>query len=67
MERMREGKAGRVNPLLVPRMISNMAAGQYFYSTGTAWKMYQCGRQPVPPEPTVSEMPSGPFNMEMQR
>ena len=37
-EKIREGKVGRVNPLMVPRMISNMAAGNISIQLGLRGK-----------------------------
>ena len=42
--KIREGKVGRVNPLMVPRMITNMAAGNIsIQPSGCERKVYQCG------------------------
>lgn len=56
----------RVNPFLVPMMISNMAAGNVSIQFGLKGKALMWLR-PAPPVPIVSERHSVRFSMEMRR
>ena len=64
-EKILEKGPARVNPLMVPLMISNMAAGNVSIHTG-ARENVQVLLQPVHLEPIRLEMRSGQSSMAMQ-
>ena len=66
-EKIRTKGPGRVNPLLVPMMISNMAGRQYFHPAWAERKMHECCHSDVPVEQTASVMHSVRSSMVTQK